>query len=143
MRLSVPYTIALGYLGLRERAGKQHNPEIVAMFSDIGHSHVKDDETAWCAAFVGSCLERGGVRSTRKLAARSYMEWGQPVDLDKAHEGDVAVFWRASPDSWKGHVAFYVDHHDDVVNVLGGNQHNRVDISGYPEARLLGIRRPC
>lgn len=136
-----PYEIAQSHLGLKEIPGAEDNPEIVQMFADVGHSWVKDDETAWCAAFVGSCLERGGIPSTRKLNARSYMEWGTAVPLSEAAPGDIAVFWRGSRDSWKGHVAFLQSYHDAVINVLGGNQHNQVSIDGYPQLRLLGIRR--
>ena len=34
------------------------------------------DEVPWCAAFVGACLERAGIASTRSLMARSYLGWG-------------------------------------------------------------------
>jgi uncharacterized protein (TIGR02594 family) len=50
---------ARGYLGLREVAGKQHNPQILAWWKAIGASWYKDDETPWCGAFVGGVLARG------------------------------------------------------------------------------------
>ena len=42
---------AYKHLGLTEIRDDANNPEIVAMFADVGHPRVKDDETAWCAAF--------------------------------------------------------------------------------------------
>jgi hypothetical protein len=55
--------------------------------------------------------------------------------------GDVAVFWRTSPESWQGHVAFYVKHTGTQVYVLGGNQSNMVNTAPYPGTQLLGYRR--
>ncbi len=52
--------------------GEGHNPKIVQWFADVGHSWVKDDETAWCAAFLGAMLEKAGIPSTRKLNARQH-----------------------------------------------------------------------
>jgi uncharacterized protein (TIGR02594 family) len=119
-----------------------HNPKVLQYFKDVGHAWVKDDETAWCAAFVGAMLKRAGSAHTGKLNARSYLDWGEEVEhLDEAAEGDIAVFWRGSPDSWQGHVGFYVRHDETYVYVLGGNQGNQVNIRPYKRDRLLGIRQ--
>ena len=83
-----------------------HNPKILQYFADVGHSEVKDDETAWCAAFVGAMLKRAGMPHTGKLNARSYLDWGDEVALEDAQEGDIVVFWRGTPDGWQGHVGF-------------------------------------
>ncbi len=135
------YKLAQGYLGLKEKPGPAHEAKILEFFSSVGHEWVKDDETAWCAAFVGAMLERTGLKSTRKLNARSYLEWGEPVDLDDAQPGDIVVFTRGDPSGWQGHVAFYVSKSTLYIRVLGGNQRNAVTESNYPRDRLLGIRR--
>lgn len=135
------YTAASAYLGLREWPGAKHNPKILDMFEDVGHGWVRDDETSWCAAFVGSVLAEAGYLGTGSLAARSYREWGVEVPLASARRGDVVVFWRESPSSWKGHVGFYHSHDSHNVYVLGGNQGNAVSIAAYPVARLLSVRR--
>ena len=60
--LQPPWMVAAwGELGQSERAGTATNPRIRDYFSEVGHA-ISDDETAWCAAFVGACLERAGVR---------------------------------------------------------------------------------
>lgn len=41
-------------VGIKEIAGKDHNPLIVSMFADVGHPQIRDDETAWCAAVVAA-----------------------------------------------------------------------------------------
>jgi len=118
-----------------------HNPKVVRYFADVGHSWVKDDETAWCAAFVGAMLKRAGMPHTGKLNARSYLDWGEEVALDDAQEGDVVVFWRGTPDGWQGHVGFFVRRAGASIEVLGGNQANQVNVKRYPVDRLLGVRR--
>ena len=57
-------TIAREYIGVKEIAGTKHNPVIIQMWQRV-MLPFKDDETPWCAGFVGSCLERAGIRSTR------------------------------------------------------------------------------
>lgn len=132
--------IARGYLGTKEVAGADNNPLIMEMYASIGADWVEHDSIAWCAAFVGHCLERAGIRSTRKLTARSYLTFGEPIDLKDAHEGDIVVFKRGNS-SWQGHVAFYIADAGGKVAVLGGNQGDAVTIAKYPKTSLLGIRR--
>jgi uncharacterized protein (TIGR02594 family) len=138
---SVIFETAGQYLGLEEWPGAKHNPQVVGFFADVGHSWVKDDETAWCAAFVGSVLAQVGLPHSGKLNARSYMEWGEGVSTASSRAGDVVVFWRGSPSSWQGHVAFLVRFEDDRVIVRGGNQGNKVTDASYPLSRMLGVRR--
>jgi len=135
-----PFAIARSYLGIKEIAGPRDNPKIMEMYTTVGHDWVEHDETAWCAAFVGHCLEKGGVRSTRQLNARSYLTFGEQVPLSEAREGDIVVFERGSS-SWQGHVAFFIKATATQIEVLGGNQSNGVTIARYPRSRLLGIRR--
>jgi uncharacterized protein (TIGR02594 family) len=137
------YDKARSNIGLREKKGKaQHEAKILRFFKDVGHSWVKDDETAWCAAFAGAMLESVGLESTRKLDARSYLKWGQEVQKQDAKEGDIVVFWRGTPNGWQGHVAFFVrwTESGDIV-CLGGNQSDQVSEQVYSKERLLGFRR--
>lgn len=138
-RQKLAYAAASEEIGLTEIPGAVDEPRIVEMFAKAGHSYVKDDETAWCAAAMGAWLEEAGLPSTRKLNARSYLDWGQPVN--DPEPGDVVVFWRGSRDGWQGHVAFYVDESDDAVKVLGGNQRNQVNVMPYSKGQVLGYRR--
>lgn len=125
--------------GEAERAGSSENPRIVAMFRDAGHPSVTRDEVAWCAAFCGACLERSGIKSTRSLMARSYLDWG--VALSTPRMGAVAVFSRGS-DPAQGHVGFWLGESGDAVVLLGGNQGNAVSVARYPKSRLLAVRWP-
>lgn len=128
------------YLGLEEWPGAKHNPDILKMFADVGH-RVGDDETPWCAAFVGSVLSSLGLPHTGKLNARSYETYGTQVNELTALPGDIVVFWRGSKDSWQGHVAFLVRFEGQSVIVRGGNQGNKVSDAAYPTSRIVAIRR--
>lgn len=133
------YELAQKEVGTVEWA-KGDNPKVVAYFKDSGNAGVTDDETAWCAAFVGAMLHRSGAKGTGKLNARSYLEWGVPVDRKDAKPGDVVIFKRGNS-SWQGHVAFFVKDKGALIEVLGGNQSNAVNVKGYQASQLLGIRR--
>jgi len=123
--------------GQKEIRGSRDNPVVVAYFKDVGHGWVKDDETAWCAAYVGSCLARSDMPHTGSLAARSYLQWGKKTTSPK--RGDIVVFKRGNS-SWQGHVAFYLGEHNGRIYVLGGNQANAVNVRGYAKSKLLGYR---
>lgn len=136
------YEVAQSYLGLEEYPGARHNETVVGFAAAVGHSWVQDDETPWCASFVGAVLAQVGLPHTGKLNARSYLDWGTPVDLSDAQRGDVVIFSRGDPNGWQGHVAFYAGRDDNGnILVLGGNQGNKVSIAPYPLSRLLGVRR--
>jgi hypothetical protein len=40
-----------------------------------------------------------------------------------------------------GHVAFYADHSEEDVQLLGGNQSDSVCIESFRRSRVLGVRR--
>lgn len=135
-----PYDIARTYIGTTEGQGPDNNPDILEMYASVGHDWVEHDDVAWCAAFVGHCLEQAGIRSTRKLTARSYLDCGVPVDTAEAQQGDIGVIPRGSS-GWQGHV-FFVDRIEGAfVWGLGGNQDDAVNVKRYPVSKLLGVRR--
>lgn len=130
--------IALSQYGVREIAGKTHNAVILAYFKEIGHKWVKTDETAWCSAFANWCAMKACLKRSRKLNARSWLKVGNEVKIPTI--GDIVIFWRDKPTSWKGHVGIYIGNTKDKIFVLGGNQNNCVCIKSYPVKRLLAYR---
>lgn len=132
--------LAKSYIGLSEVPGKKHNSKILEWWKAIKATFM-DDETPWCAAFVGGVLEECGIESSRSAAARSYLKWGVP--LAGPCEGCLVVFWRGVPDGWPGHVGFVVGR-DELGNlmVLGGNQGDRVSVQGFSSLRVLDFRWP-
>lgn len=130
--------IGRSLIGLHEIKGGQHSPEIIAMWKDIRRGGIKNDETPWCAAFVGAMLERAGIQSSRFESAKSYLEWG--VALGAAVYGCVIVFTRDGG----GHVGFVVGKDaDGRLLVLGGNQGDAVSIKAFPLDRVSGYRWPA
>ena len=135
-----PFDIARSYIGTPEGPGPENNPVIMEMYASVGHDWVEHDGVAWCAAFVGHCLEKAGIRSTRKLTARSYLDWGVPVEIADAQPGDIGIIPRGRS-SWQGHV-FFIDRIEGPwIWGLGGNQSDAVNIKRYPVSKLLGVRR--
>jgi uncharacterized protein (TIGR02594 family) len=131
---------ALSQYGVKEIKGEKHNEKIVKYFNEIGHNWVRDDETAWCSAFMNWCCMSVGVTRSGKLNARSWLNVGNGVGSPIM--GDGVVFWRDKKDSWKGHIGLYVNDLDDkYINILGGNQNNMVCIKPYPKERVLSYRR--
>lgn len=129
--------LARQFIGLREVKGGKHAPEIVQFWKDIKRGGIKDDETPWCAAFVGAMLERSGIHSSRFESAKSYLQWGEA--LNEPCLGCVVVFSRDGG----GHVGFCVGK-DTAGNllVLGGNQGDEVNVRAFPVARVTGYRWP-
>lgn len=124
-------------VGVKEIPGPRHSAEVLQMWRDIKRGGIKDDETPWCAAFVGAVLERSGIRSSRFESAKSYATWGEP--LDSPAVGAVAVFTRQGG----GHVGFVVgaDQAGRLL-ILGGNQGDEVNVRAFDRARVTALRWP-
>ncbi len=126
------------HINLREIKGPQHAAEILQFWRDIKRGGIKDDETPWCAAFVGAMLERVGIQSTRFESARSYLTWG--TELREPVPGCIVVFTRDGG----GHVGFVVGQNENRdLLVLGGNQSDAVNVRAFPRARVTGYRWPA
>lgn len=84
---------------------------------------------------------KSGLQKSGKPNARSWLNIG--TKTNHPEPGDVVVFWRTSPQSWQGHVAFFLGFSDDKtrVFVIGGNQGNRVSVSAYRTETVLAYQR--
>lgn len=137
-------SIAERALGLSEIAGPKASPDILAFFRDAGHDEIASDETAWCAAFVCSCLVRSGISIAavpvgKRLSARAWANFGAPSDV---REGAIAVFRRDEAGPAAGHVGFVTGFDAEHITLLGGNQSNKVSIVRMPRAELIACRWP-
>ncbi len=126
-------------LGTSALAGPLTSGHVSAYYADAGHPEVAGDDVAWCAAFVGACLERAGIRCTRSLLARSYLDYG--AVLAEPEVGCLAIFARGS-NPQHGHVAFVVGSTAASLIVLGGNQGHSVSVAEMPRSQLLSLRWP-
>ncbi len=132
--------IASSQIGVKEIKGSEHNPFIEEYARRVGIT-VDGDETPWCSTFVNWCAAEAGLQTTNKANARSWLYVGRPVEDPRP--GDIVIFWRESPDSWKGHVGIFWGYSKDgrKVFVLGGNQGDKVSVAAYDAKKILGFRR--
>ena len=135
--------------GVREVPGSTSNPRVL-QYHNSTTLKATDDAVAWCAAFVGWCLEQAGVTHTRSARARSYLAWGAKVSVVHPPIGAVVILARGSgrqpgPETLdaQGHVGFFFGHGPPgELYLLGGNQSNAVCLERYSIHRVLGIRWP-
>ena len=124
------------YIGLSEIPGIKHESKILSFWRAIKLGGIKDDETPWCAAFVGAMLEVVGVKSTQSGWAKSYLNWGVPIQIPAY--GCIVVFDRAGGG---GHVGFAIGYDTKGrILILGGNQGNKVSVAPFETARILALR---
>lgn len=129
--------IAEKEIGVKEIPGSNDNPRIVEYHSATTLK-ATDDETPWCSAFVNWCMSMAGITGTKSAAARSWLDWGTP--LDEPIRGAIVILKRGAPPS--GHVGFVELDMGDTIRVLGGNQSDCVKYSTYKKATVLGYRWP-
>ncbi|MEP3477061.1 MAG: TIGR02594 family protein [Hyphomicrobiales bacterium] len=130
---------ALEELEVSELGKGAENPRILEYFNEVNHTGVEKDETPWCAAFIGAMLERAGVKSTKSLMARSYLSWGQKEREEKL--GSVAILKRGNNEVF-GHVGFVISSTKDQIQLLSGNQSNKVSIATFSKDKLIDLRWP-
>lgn len=117
------------YIGQREVKGIKHNPFIVGIWSSIGASWFRDDETPWCAGFVAYCLKVGGKPILKPAVVGRALAWlNYGVAIGRPAYGCLAVKSRQGG----GHVGFVVGRTvGGHILILGGNQDDSVKISAY------------
>lgn len=135
--------VARKYLGLQEIKDKKALMAFLKSQSIRGDIAIDPSITSWCAAFVNACERSVGKPGTGKLNAQSFRTYGDKVEIDDAEEGDIMVFHFPSDASWQGHVTYFVKYDDknNLVDCLGGNQHNMVCYSNYIQDYITDIRR--
>jgi uncharacterized protein (TIGR02594 family) len=137
---------AFSVLGLSEITGARHEKRILAMYRAAGHPEIKDDETAWCAAYVNWCLSQAGIDGTGSLMARSFTKYGKGLHrTDPIPRGAIAIWPRGKPPS--GHVNLVLYDDGTYVYCIGGNQskegtNGAVTIGKYAKGQAVAYRWP-
>jgi uncharacterized protein (TIGR02594 family) len=142
------FAMAQRFVGMKEVAGSTANPAILAMLR-LDQEWPEDDAVPWCSAFCNYVAWLLYLPRSHALNARSWLGVGRAVSLDDAKVGfDIVVLKRGAgaqpgPDvlDAPGHVGWYAGREDKQVLLLGGNQGDAVNVSRFPESRLLGVRR--
>jgi uncharacterized protein (TIGR02594 family) len=110
--------VAEKFEGMTEKANKK---ELEAFFKTNLGSGFGISE-AWCATFVNSVLSANGYKKSKSVkSAKSFLTYGEAVNLNDAKPGDIAVFNRGT-DKNKGHVGFVVSLDGNMITIIGGNQ---------------------
>lgn len=133
---------AKSLLGTMETPGPKSNPTILDWADDLD-LHYPGDDIAWCGLFVGHCIGStlpDEPLPVNPLGARNWLRAGVPIKTPSY--GAIAVFWRESRQSFKGHVGFLVAQSATSFKVLGGNQKDSVSYAWIDRDRLLGFRWP-
>ncbi len=132
--------IAAGEIGVKEIHGNQHNPRILE-YQEMTGLDFGNDEVAWCSIFANWCALQAGLPRSNAANARSWLQVGRKTSFPIP--GDIVVLWRESPQSWKGHVGFFMGFSHDGTDlfILGGNQDDEVNIQKYDINRVLEYRR--
>ncbi len=144
------FRIATKFYGLREVPGDGYNSTILS-FLNFQEKWPTNDETPWCAGFVTGCLHLADLPfiMSRSLMARSYLEYGESVDLRQARLGDLGIIKQVSSDpgkevaDFRGHIGFFAGYNKekDRICLLAGNQNDSVSYQEFPATLLLDIRR--
>lgn len=115
------------------------NPRIM-QYHDETNLRGYDDKASWCSSFVNWTFAQVGITGTGSALARSWLQWGRALQTPVT--GCVVVLWRDDPESWKGHVSFFLRADETSVFLFGGNQLDAVREHTYPRASVLGYRWP-
>lgn len=135
---------ARAQVGVAETPGPADNPKVIQYFALAGlrGAPFNDDETPWCAAFVGAALVSTGLNGTRSAAARSYEKWKEGKVIQFPVLGAIAVLHRNPPKPGLGHVGFVVGASATEVALLGGNQKDMVCVNRFARSRVICFQWP-
>jgi len=173
-RTPIDKILELGYLIRGKQGGAREPTKIISGLNQqtdlkaiqgfldtaLGENHgldVSSEEVSWCAAFVNHILTEMGADTLgqktkyNKIRANEYKNYGKPVDLESAQEGDIVLFDFQKPGE-KGHgtidhVAFYAGGRiedtaaEGYINVVGGNQRD-LERGGVGVTIVRGEERP-
>jgi len=137
------YAVAVKELGVHEQPGADNNKRVQEYFAATSLGPHTPDSVPWCSAFVNWCFNQCEIVGTDSAAARSWLAWGVP--LLRPRVGCVIIFSRPLGGPASGHVGFLARVPTATaanVDVLGGNQGDRVCVAPYPTSRILGWRWP-
>jgi uncharacterized protein (TIGR02594 family) len=123
--------------------GNTNDGPVIARYRQLAQCGGPGDP--WCAIFVNAMFTlctNPPVQGTKSPSSQSFRSNNNCLKLSGPALGAVAVFWRESPTSGKGHVGFYRGETTQSIYVLGGNEDNMVQIEPMPKNQLIGYWWP-
>jgi uncharacterized protein (TIGR02594 family) len=135
------YNLASAEIGNRE-IGNTNDGPVIKRYRQLAQCGAPGDP--WCAVFVNAMFASCNpvVAGTKSPSSQSFRTNSNFTKLDGPSLGAVAVFWRESPSSGKGHVGFYYGESAESIYVLGGNEGNMVQIAPMSKSQLIGYWWP-
>jgi len=147
-RAALQVAVGEALAGAGEGGGDNMGPDVDKYLHDI-----VEPPNNWCAGFVCWCLANSGsmpfpytvgARMILTLAEQAGLTTFKDPIATRPRPGDIVVWWRDGPASWRGHTGFV--HHVDQGRLftLEGNKTSRVEGFDYPLVgmeRLLGFVR--
>lgn len=90
----------------------------------------------WCGDLMETCISL--TCPNERLPGNPYLaaNWATFGQYIKPTRGAIMSFWRGSPDSGLGHVAFYWSESATAFNIWGGNQHDSISLTSIAKSRL-------
>jgi uncharacterized protein (TIGR02594 family) len=134
-------TAGLKDLGIEEKKDDQGH-ENLGIEAFIAQAHCGKLGDAWCAIWANAKLEQCGIMGTRNPSSQSFCNNPNFVKLDGPALGAIAVYWRESRTSGKGHVGFYMGETATHILTLGGNESDAVRKEFEDKAKWLGYWWP-
>ena len=136
--------------GIMEVSGPSSHPQILTWIQRTEKMYpsdtpIDDSQYAWCGVFVGNMV-LDDIAAGNKLrlkppgyfqGAARWKKWGVAVPFNETKRGDVVILTR------KGghHVAILSSPMTGGLNVVGGNQSNKVSIAPYLWHSVVDVRR--
>lgn len=137
--------IAMREVGQKEVEGPDSNPRILE-YQSATTLRARSDESPWCSSFVNWCMEQAGIPGTKSAAALSWVHWGKPSG---PRPGAITIIYnpkaagtRFSTSGY--HVGFLLEEGASYYRLLGGNQHDQVNVWKFSKAsnQQVGYRWP-
>lgn len=113
---------------------------ILSAWLKIGRALGNPASLPWCGDAVESCLAKtlpSEPLPANPFFAQSWASWG--IDTIHPIVGAIGVI-RWTPTS--GHVGIVAGIEGGTVYLLGGNQSNAINVSGFPRSKFIGFRWP-
>ena len=116
--------------------------------TDFGAVGPTEAVPPWCGAFAAHCMKESGnptvAASIPKGAAgaANWKNWGAELPVQSEIPRGAVVVLSPGEGSEHGHVGFFLSFSSDKkkVNLLGGNQSNKVGETPFLASRIAGIR---
>jgi len=135
------FDIAKQDVGLAEVPGEGSNPRILEIIKQALPDAEDDSKVSWCGIVVADWAKKVGLTPPKDyIVARKWLNFGKEVKQPML--GDVVVLDRpGAKEKWMAHVGLYAGESGDKVNVLGGNQSNKVGVTRFNKELVIGYRR--